>query len=224
MKPFLSKYKHAVAFLYLPLYLIAFFALEHIVSPDSDYTLVECRLDNYIPFCEVFVIPYFLWFLYIAVTVLYFFFTNKRDFFRVCLFLFTGMTICLTIYAIWPNGHTLRPDLDALGRDNLFLRILHGLYTTDTATNVCPSIHTLNSIGACLAIFHSDALRQKKGVRTGALILTVLICMSTVLLKQHSILDVFAAIVLSLPLYLISYRPKFTKIPEELTKAEVSIN
>lgn len=222
MKPFLSKYKHAVAFLYLPLYLIAFFALEHIVSPDSNYTLVESSLDAYIPFCEAFIIPYYIWFLYIAVTVLYFFFTNKRDFFRICLFLFAGMTICLVIYAVWPNGHHLRPDLDALGRDNLFLHILRRLYTTDTSTNVCPSIHTLNSIGACLAIFHSDALRQKKGIRTGALALTILICMSTVFLKQHSILDVFAAMVLSLPLYLISYRPKFTNIPEELT--EISLN
>ena len=200
--------------------MIAFFTLETIVSEDSQYTLIESPLDALIPFCEVFIIPYYLWFAYIVVTVLYFFFTNKRDFFRLCLFLFTGMTICLIIYAVWPNGHTLRPDLEALGRDNIFIRTLSGLYTTDTSTNVCPSIHTLNSIGACLAIFHSQTLKEKKGIRVSALVLTVAICLSTVFLKQHSIIDVFAAILLALPLYLISYRPKFERIKEQI--AEVS--
>ena len=216
MKQFINKYKHALAFLYLPLYLIVFFTLESVVGPDTEYFLVESKLDRYIPFCEAFIIPYYLWFGYIAVTVVYFFFTNRRDFFRLCLFLFTGMTICLNIYAVWPNGHRLRPDLTTLGRDNIFIRMLAGLYTADTCTNVCPSIHTLNSIGACLAIFHAKALKEKKWLRLSALILTIAICLSTVLLKQHSILDVFAAMALSVPLYLISYRPKYDRIQEQL--------
>lgn len=219
MKQFINKYKHALAFLYLPLYLIVFFTLESVVGPDTEYFLVESKLDRYIPFCEAFIIPYYLWFGYIAVTVVYFFFTNRRDFFRLCLFLFTGMTICLLIYAVWPNGHRLRPDLTILGRDNIFIRMLAGLYTADTCTNVCPSIHTLNSIGAYLAIFHAKALKEKHWIRLSALILTIAICLSTVLLKQHSILDVFAAMALSVPLYLISYRPKFERIREQLPAA-----
>ena len=220
MKQFINKYKHALAFLYLPLYLIAFFTLETVVSNDSEYTLVECGLDALIPFCEVFIIPYYLWFAYIALTFLYFFLTNKRDFFRLCLFMFSGMTLCLTIYAIWPNGHTLRPDLASLGRDNIFLRILGQLYTTDTSTNVCPSIHALNSIGACLAVFHAKSVKEAKygrAVRLGVLILTIFICLSTVFLKQHSILDVFAAMAVAVPLYLIAYRPGYTRIREELS-------
>ena len=215
MKQFFHKYKHALAFLYLPLYLIAFFTLETVVSVDSEYTLVECALDDFIPFCEVFIIPYYLWFFYIAATFAYFFFADRRDFFRLCLFLFSGMTLCLIIYAVWPNGHTLRPDLSTIGRDNIFIRTLSRLYTTDTSTNVCPSIHTLNSIGACIAVFHSKTLKEKrygKPVRIGVPVLTVSICLSTVCLKQHSILDVFAAMALAVPLYLVAYVPKFKRI------------
>lgn len=220
MKELLKKYNHAIAILYLPFYLFCFFGLER--RNTTDYYIVESELDQYIPFCEWFVIPYFLWFGYIAVTIAYFFFTNKRDFTRLCLFLFVGMTICLAIYYIWPNGQNLRPDLATLGRENIFTHMLAGLYTTDTSTNVCPSIHTFNSVGACIAIFHSKALKDKKWIRGGALILTISICLSTVFLKQHSIIDVFCGLALSLVMYCISYIPKFERIPEQLRKTSTT--
>ncbi len=220
MKKLLLKYNHAIAILYLPFYLLCFFGLER--KNTTNYYIVESPLDHLIPFCEWFVIPYFLWFGYIAVTVLYFFFTNKRDFTRLCLFLFGGMTICLIIYYIWPNGQNLRPDLATLGRENIFTRILAGLYTTDTSTNVCPSIHTFNSVGACIAVFHSNALKDKKWIRGGALVLTVSICLSTVFLKQHSVIDMFCGLALSLVMYWISYRPKFESIPEQIQETSTT--
>lgn len=220
MKAFLKKYNHALAILYLPFYLLCFMGLEQ--RNRDNYFVMESELDRFIPFCEWFIIPYFLWFAYIAVTFIYFFFADKQDFLRLCVFLFTGMTVCLVIYYIWPNGQNLRPDLTLLGRDNIFLRILAGLYSTDTHTNVCPSIHTFNSVGACIAIFKSDSLKGKKAIRIGALVLTVSICLSTVCLKQHSILDVFWALVLAVPMYLLAYLPKSNRIPAG--EANVSAN
>lgn len=204
MKDFIKKYSHAVAILYLPFYLFCFTGLER--RNIEDYYVVESKLDALIPFCEWFVIPYFLWFVYIAVTFAYFFWADKQDFIRLCIFLFTGMTICLVIYYVWPNGQNLRPDLTTLARENIFTRILAMLYSTDTHTNVCPSIHTFNSVGACIAIYKSKKLKSKQAIRIGSLILTVSICLSTVFLKQHSILDVFWALVLAVPMYLLAYR------------------
>ena len=217
MKELLKKYNHAIAILYLPFYLLCFFALEQ--RNTTDYFVVESALDQYIPFCEWFVIPYFLWFAYIAVTLAFFFFSNKQDFVRLCIFLFTGMTICLVIYYIWPNGQNLRPDLSTLGRENIFTRMLAGLYSTDTHTNVCPSIHTFNSVGACIAIYKSNDLKNKKWIRIGALVLTVSICLSTMFLKQHSALDVFWALVLSVPMYLLAYLPKLERIPQRFRES-----
>ena len=62
MKEFLKKYSHAVAILYLPFYLFCFTGLERRNS--EDYYVVESELDALIPFCEWFVIPYFLWFVH----------------------------------------------------------------------------------------------------------------------------------------------------------------
>lgn len=213
MKELIKKYKHAWVLLYFPIYMLWFTWLERTVT--KEYTVLHIRLDDMIPFAEIFVIPYFLWFAYIFLTVAYFFFTDRNDFYHCTAYLFIGMTICLLIYTIWPNGHDLRPDMST-GRDNIFIRIMSWLYTTDTCTNVCPSIHAFNSIGACIAIFRSNRLKSKKALRSFILILTVLICMSTVFLKQHSIVDVFAACGLGLVMYLLVYVPDYTKLAARL--------
>ncbi len=181
----------------------------------TKFNPVYSKFDRLIPFNEVFILPYLLWFLYIAATILYFLFTSKTDFYKVCAFLFSGMTICLIIYTVWPNGHYLRVNLDTLGRSNIFIDMLASIYSMDTATNVFPSIHTFNSIGAMFAINQSEKLRNIKWVQFSALILTILICLSTVFLKQHSVLDLFGGIVLSAILYAVVYAPNRLKNPSK---------
>ena len=208
MKSILKKYSHAWVLLYFFIYLPWFLWLEKTVI--TDYTNVGYRFDEQIPFCALFVIPYFLWFAYIAVTIAYFFFTSKQDFYKCCAFLFIGMTICLTIYTIWPNGQNLRPT--SFTRDNLLIDIVKKLYSTDTATNVCPSIHVFNSIGAHIAITHNKQLSSHKWILHGSLILTILISMSTVFLKQHAIFDVACSVALSVVMYLVVYKIDYSKL------------
>lgn len=218
MKQILYKYRHAWILLYFPVYMLWFIYLERTVTVDSKYYLMHIELDDVIPFCEVFIIPYLLWFLYILTVGLYFFFTNVRDFYRFCIFLFLGMSVSLLICTIFPNGQNLRPDLDSLGRDNLFITLIERLYLTDTPTNVFPSIHVLNSVGACIAIFHSQALKSKTWIRALSLVLSISICCSTVFLKQHSCLDLLGGLLLSLLMYCIAYKPKMEKIPERINE------
>ena len=70
------------------------------------------------------------------------------------------------------------------------------IWTVDTATNVCPSIHVFNSIAINTVIQHSNAFKHKKLVHVGSYILALAICMSTVFLKLwmysgHAYLDWF---------------------------------
>ena len=210
MKELIKKYRHAWVLLYILIYMPWFTLLEQTVT--TDFTVIHMKLDDYIPFAEIFVIPYFLWFAYIFLTVSYFFFTDRSEFYHCAAYLFIGMTICLTIYTLFPNGHDLRPNLAAVDRDNVFIHLMRWLYSTDTCTNVCPSIHAFNSIGACIAIYKSDRLKKKRGLRFGTLILTVLICMSTVFLKQHSLFDVICACLLAVIMYVLVYVPDYAKI------------
>ena len=216
LRQFFIKYKHSILLSYFFVYITWFAYLERTVT--KSFHAIYSRIDDFIPFCEVFIIPYLLWFLYIAVTILYFLFTSKQDYYKLCANLFIGMTICLIIYTIWPNGHYLRVDLNSLGRHNIFITMLSGIYTLDTSTNVFPSIHVFNSIAAMTAIHKSEQLKKIKWLQFSAFVLTILICMSTVFLKQHSILDIFGAFGLNIIMYLIVYVPVWDKV--KLTKKE----
>lgn len=202
MKNLFAKYKHALLVVfYVPVYLIWFSYLEKTVTKPS--TIIHTEWDDMIPFCEVFVIPYFLWFMYIAVVVLYCLFTSKDDYLKTCIFLFTGMTIFLVISTLWSNGHHLRPSV--MPRDNIFSNMVLGLYQTDTPTNLWPSIHVYNSIGAHLAVSHHKKLGQNKWIRGGSFILASSIVLSTMFIKQHSVFDVVTAFIMAFGMYILVY-------------------
>ncbi|MDO5294364.1 MAG: phosphatase PAP2 family protein [bacterium] len=208
MKSFINKYKHAWILLYFFIYMPWFLLLEkHIVT---NYTNVATGLDNMIPFCEWFIIPYLLWFGYIALTIAYLFFTSPSDYYKCCAFLFIGMTICLTIYTVWPNGQNLRPT--TFTRDNFMIDLVKQIYASDTSTNVCPSIHVFNSIGVHIAISRNERLKKHKGIVMASLILTILISLSTVFLKQHAIFDVVCSVALSIVMYVLVYKVDYVKL------------
>ena len=183
-------------------YFLLYFITENLIPVERCYP-VHSALDDIIPFCEYFVIPYLLWFAYVAGTVVYFMIKNKQDYYKLCTFLYTGMTIFLIISTLWPNGHHLRPHI--LENENIFTRLVHGLYQADTPTNLWPSIHVYNSIGVHLAVVHSHKLHKNKVVHIGSLLLCISIIMSTVFLKQHSLFDVITGFIMAAVMYLVVY-------------------
>ena len=74
------------------------------------------------------------------------------------------------------------------------------IYRSDTPMNVCPSIHVFNSVTLMLAYYRSaifDAPRRR-WMRPAAMVLCVSISLSTILLKQHSVIDVVLGLLLAL--------------------------
>lgn len=174
-------------------YLSAFNYLEKTVT--TNFHIVHMRIDDYIPFCELFVIPYYLWFAYIAVTFVSFLFLGRKDYYRLCIMLGCGMTVFIVVSFLFPNGHQLRPL--TFPRDNIFVDMVRKLYLTDTPTNLFPSIHCYNSLAAHMAISHCSQLKQKKWIQRGSLLLCISIILSTVFIKQHSVFDVLTAFALA---------------------------
>lgn len=136
--------------------------------------------------------------------MVFFFFKDKEEYYKTCLFLATGMTIFLIVSTLWPNGHHLRPYV--MPRDNVFTRMVAALYKTDTPTNLWPSIHVYNSLGAHIAVMKSRHLENKKGIRIGSFILCVSIILSTMFIKQHSVFDVTTAFIMAAVMYVLVYR------------------
>ncbi|MDE6254532.1 MAG: phosphatase PAP2 family protein [Lachnospiraceae bacterium] len=206
MKKIITKYGHIWTVLYALIYMPWFAWLEKSVKT---YTLLHTRLDDMIPFCEYFIIPYILWFAYVPIVMIYVFFTSKKEFYKASAYLFIGMTICLTICTIWPNGQDLRMDII---NNNIFSNIVKVLYTTDTNTNVFPSIHVFNSIGVFLILCKSERMKDRYFIKISSFILTFLIILSTMFLKQHSVLDVLGGIVLGAVMYMFVYAIDYSKV------------
>lgn len=204
MKGFFRKYQHAWTLFYAFVYLTWWGILGRVVA--DDLTTVHVPLDDKIPFCEWFIIPYYIWFPYILLVIAYFFFfAERREYYQLAGFLFIGMTVALLTYTVWPNGIDFRPDLNALGRENILIDLTGFIYANDGPINCCPSIHCFNSIGVCIGINKCASLRSRKAVRIGSVVLSALICMSTVFVKQHSVKDVVWALLLSGVMYLAVY-------------------
>lgn len=197
----LKKYKHGWVFSYILIYMPWFLYLEKHVT--KNYHVIHAAIDDEIPFIEYFIVPYLLWFVFIAVVMLYFFFTDVEGFYKLAKLMFTGMTIFLIVSTLVPNGLHIRPAV--FERDNIFVDMVRLLYRADTPTNVMPSIHVYNSLAACIAIYHSRALRKHRAICIGAYILAALIILATMFLKQHSVIDVATAIVMAHMLYQFFY-------------------
>lgn len=206
---FYEKNKHSVLLLYFAIYLPWFAYLEKTVT--THFHVIHLAIDDYIPFCEYFIIPYVLWFAYVAWGIGYFYFKNKDEYFRLCAVLFTGMTVFLIVSTLYPNGHYLRPT--EFARDNIFVDMVKILYQTDTSTNLFPSIHVYNSIAVNAAVWHCDNFKEKKSVRYGSAVMMVSIILSTLLLKQHSVFDVITGVILAVFMCHLVYNSNSVRIP-----------
>ncbi|MCD8081954.1 MAG: phosphatase PAP2 family protein [Clostridiales bacterium] len=207
-----KRYGHIrLALGYLCIYLPWFYWLEERTT--GNYTVVHTSLDDYIPYEECFIIPYLLWFVYVAGTVFYFFVRSRQDYDRVCTLLFTGMTVSLLICTFCPNGTDLRSQIVA--GDSICGRLVQLVHAVDTPTNVFPSIHVYNAVSVHLAIANSQSLRPKKWIRAGSFVLMVAICLSTMFLKQHSALDVVGALILVCMIYPFVYHSEYAHEEKE---------
>lgn len=185
------EFSHIKLLLYWPIYGIVFMALERFLN--VEYNPVYCRLDDMVPFCEVFVIPYYFWFAFLIGIQIYGFFYDVKAFKDYMYFTILTYTMTVIVYLIYPTSQNLRPT--EFARDNIFTDIVQMLYNFDTNTNVCPSLHVIGSFAVYFAARKSKVF-SGLGWRIAFFVATVLISISTVFLKQHSVLDIFWALVL----------------------------
>lgn len=199
----LYNYRHA-SLLLLVLFLIHIFnILERIVVPQY---WISCSLDSYIPFLPIFVIPYAVWYLYVAFGLVFLCLKDKKVFVPTVFLLCAGMGIALVLYYLFPHGQPLRPDSNSMGTDPFSLIIQNVIYANDTNTNCCPSIHVLDQLAIHIGLCRSKYFKNRRWFKNTSLVVSILVCASTVFIKQHSILDVLLALVLEAMLYWVFFR------------------
>lgn len=204
-----SKYiPHCLLLLYWPLHGLVYMLLNK-YTYSMNYHLIQSSIDDYIPFSEWFVLPYVTWFFYIGTTLVYFLIKNKKDFLKANCLVVGGMVISMIICFVYPSAHELRPT--EFAGSNFALELVRYLYSVDNPAVIFPSMHVLISCMLYISIVKSESLGKNRLVRALSFLLSLAITLSTVFIKQHSILDMFFAFILIVPIYLLTYRVIFKR-------------
>ena len=204
---FSKEFRHLWLLTFWILFAVLFYSAEAVHPTDFYYDMYWPALDDAIPFCEWFVIPYVWWFVFMLGIHLYTGLYDIEQFKKLMYYIMITYGLGVLTFYVFPTEQNLRPDIANLGRSNFLTRFMADFYEFDTSTNVCPSLHAVGSI-AVWASARNCKVFQRVGWRIYHTVTMVLICMSTVFLKQHSIIDVFAAIPICALAYWVVYGRK----------------
>ena len=187
------EYSHLLLLVGWIVYFALFILTENLI-PEESCHVIHNPLDDIIPFCEIFLIPYVFWYFLIVISLVYFGLYNVDSFKRLQTYIIITQLVAMAVYIIYPSCQQLRPT--KLPRDNFLIDGVRLLYTLDTNTGVCPSLHCAYSFGI------ASVWLREKGVsriwKSLILFSVILICLSTMFLKQHSVNDFLAAIPLGI--------------------------
>ena len=182
------EYRHLFLLLGWIGYFILYLLTENLIPAESCYP-VHCWLDDVVPFCEWFIIPYVSWYLLIIGSLAYFLLYSVDSFKKLQTYIIITQIIAMAVYVIFPTRQDLRPTVMYA---NPLTWIVNLIYSVDTNTGVCPSLHVGYSLGIA-----STWLREKsvpKWLRVLIAVWCGVICISVAFVKQHSVVDIFAAI------------------------------
>lgn len=183
---------------------IAYFSLYFITEnliPAERCHVVRCALDDLIPFNEFFVIFYVGWYLLVFGSLAYTLFYDVESFKRLQTYIMITQALAMLCYIFWPSVQNLRPE--SFPRHNAFTWVLGLIYAFDTPTGVCPSLHVAYSLGI-LSVARKDR-RLAGGIKAAIAVFVVMVCLAVCFVKQHSALDVLAALPVCLAAELLVY-------------------
>ncbi|MCR5576269.1 MAG: hypothetical protein K6F56_04600 [Oscillospiraceae bacterium] len=191
-------------------YFVMYFLTENLIPPERCHVM-HCALDDLIPFNEFFLIFYAGWYFLVLGFVLYYLLYDAEQFSRLQVFIIVTQVVAMAIYIIWPSRQDLRPAV--FPRQNILTALMGYIYSFDTSTGVCPSLHVAYSLGIL-----SVGLKDRFMPVWGKALLTffvLMVCVAVCFVKQHSVLDVLAA----LPVCLLAEYLTFHVVFPDKTKA-----
>ena len=187
-------------------YFILYLITENLI-PQSRCHIVHSALDDMIPFTEGFAIPYCFWFLLIVITLGWFLLYDVESFKRVQVFIMVTQAVAMLVYIVWPSMQDLRPT--EFPRDNFLTHVMAFIYQFDTPTGVCPSLHVAYSLG--MASVWCKCKKASPWWKAFVVFAAVVISAATAFVKQHSVIDIFAAIPLGVLAEVLTFRVFYPK-------------
>ena len=181
-------------------YFIMYFITENLIPREACH-VIHCALDDMIPFNEFFLIFYVGWYALVFGALAYTFFYDVPKFRKLQIYILVTQVIAMTCYVLYPSRQDMRPEV--FERENVLTALMAFIYSFDTSTGICPSLHVGYSLGIL-----SVALKDRElGAGWKALLsfVVLMICLAVCFVKQHSALDVFWALPMCLVAEIITY-------------------
>ena len=199
-----KEYRHLLLLLGWVGYLIMYVVTERFI-PVSKCHVVHSTVDDIVPFNEYFAIFYVSWYVFMVLSILYFGFYDIKSFVRAEKMIVGMQIVSVITYIVWPSVQNLRPD--HFERTNFCTWMLGFIYSIDTPTGVCPSLHVGYTLAVLAAWLTADNVKNWK--KTLLTIWSLMICVSVLFVKQHSFVDVIAALAMYLFLEVLLFGREF---------------
>lgn len=155
-------------------------------------------LDEKIPFVPWMIVIYFGCYIFWIVNYIFAVRYDRADAKRFFMAHMIGETVCFLAFVFLPTTMA-RPELTG---DSFWHAVCGFLYNIDASDNLLPSIHCFVSWLCYIGV------RKNKKIpawyRIFSLVFALAVCVSTVTLKQHVLIDVFAGVALSEVSYLLA--------------------
>ena len=200
-----KKVFYTVSFWFI--FLAGYFFIQHNTTL-SDMTLLS-EIDEAIP-----LMPEFIWIYHslpiFVFTVMVMMIKQASVFWRTLYSCVIATILIFAFYIALPIEYP-RPEINTAGWSSAFLSLTHEV---DMAMNTCPSSHVAFAWLMYLAAAHTQWARKEPWLSGTSLLWAIGISLSTLTLKQHFIIDVFAGIAVAMvSFYLAKFVPKRTPIP-----------
>lgn len=188
-----DEFRHLKLLLGWVIYFLLYFLTEQLILSENCH-LIHSPLDDRIPFCEFFALFYVGWYGLVALSLLWFMLYHIHSFRHLQTYIFSVQMVATAVYILYPSRQTLRPVV--FPRQNVLTDLMGLIYRIDTPTGIFPSLHVAVSLGIALIWMRERSVAL--WIRLVIALFCLGVCLSVVFVKQHSVLDIFAAIPLCL--------------------------
>lgn len=178
--------------LLIPLVFLLYIPLNH--DNGNVHNLVTA-LDRSIPFSQFFVVPYLAWYALIFVFLFWFMLEDNGIYLSALFSILAGLLASFLIFRFFQT-FVPRPVVPEQG---IFMQLTRMVYNLDNPYNAFPSIHVMTS--SIIFLGGKHAKEYSKSISWLAQGTAVLIVLSTLFLKQHTLLDAAGGIILGVTLY-----------------------
>lgn len=188
MVAFSKKNWHLLAVLTIALQGLIYLAIGQSIEGEPFYNYFW--IDTKIPFLTIFVLPYVIWMPLLYAGFIYIGLKNKTLFWNTIITYNVSVMICNVIFIVFP---TYVPRPEVTGTD-LLSYLVTLVYNSDEPLNCLPSVHVLTSYILLITMNRHKIIGFAWRILFSVILWSIIF--STVFIKQHALIDLFAGIAL----------------------------